>query len=43
MDLEKVKAIREWPSPRSIFEVRGFHELTSFYQKFIKNFNEIGA
>jgi hypothetical protein len=25
MDLDKVKAIREWLSPRSIFEVRSFH------------------
>jgi hypothetical protein len=31
MDSEKVKAIREWSSARSIFEVRSFHGLTSFY------------
>ena len=36
MDPEKVRAIREWPSPRIIFEVRSFHELTSFYRKFIR-------
>ena len=43
MDLEKVKAILEWPTPRSTTEVRSFHGLVSFYQKFIKSFNGICA
>jgi hypothetical protein len=43
MDLEKVRAIRDWPSPRSIFEVRSFHGLASFYLKLIRNFNGLCA
>jgi hypothetical protein len=43
MDPEKVKAIREWQTPRSIFEVRSFHGLEIFYQNFIRNFSEIGG
>jgi hypothetical protein len=43
MDLEKGKAIQEWPSPKNIFEVRSFHRLSSFYRKFIRNFNKIFA
>jgi hypothetical protein len=33
MDLEKVRAIKDWSSPRSIFLVRIFHGLASFYRK----------
>lgn len=43
MDLEKVSSIVSCPSPKSLFEVRSFHGLVSFYRKFIKNFNGICA
>jgi hypothetical protein len=31
VDEEKVKAIKEWPTPKSITEVRSFHGLPSFF------------
>jgi hypothetical protein len=41
MDLDKVEVIKNWPSPRNVFEVRCFHGLDSFYWNFIRNFNGI--
>ena len=36
-----MKAIKEWPTPKSITEVRSFQGLTSFYWQFAKSFSTL--
>jgi hypothetical protein len=38
MDPDKVEVIKNWPSPRNIFEVRSFHGLASFLPKVHQKF-----
>lgn len=40
-DTEKVQAVKEWPTPKTVKEIRSFLGLCSYYGRFIQNFAEI--
>src|SRR6187551_743563 len=41
MDPAKVKAVREWVTPRNLRDVRGFLGFANFYRRFIQDFAKI--
>ena len=41
MDPAKVEAVRKWPVPKSIREVRGFIGFANFYRRFIQGFSDV--
>ena len=41
VDLEKIKAITDWPIPKNMTEVRSFLGLARYYRKYVENFSKV--
>ena len=41
MQKAKVQAVRDWPTPDNVKQVRGFLGFTNFYRRFIKNYGDL--
>jgi hypothetical protein len=40
---DKIIAIREWPTPKTLTKLRGFLGLCTYYRKFVKGFSQVCA
>ena len=38
MDMGKVKAIREWATPKNVSELRSFLGLANYYRRFVEGY-----
>ena len=38
---DKVQAVREWPRPRNVHDIRSFLGLAGFYRRFVHNYSKI--
>src|SRR5436305_3978245 len=41
VDPHKIKAIKEWPIPKNVLEIRSFLGITGYYRRFVEGYSKI--
>ena len=41
MSIEKVQAVKDWPTPKTVKNIQKFLGFTNFYRRFIENFAKV--
>ena len=42
-DPKKIQAVQDWPTPKTVTDVRRFHGFAAWYRKFVKDFSTLAA
>ena len=43
MEAEKIEVVKEWPEPKSVWDIQVFLGFANFYRRFIQGFSKIAA
>ena len=43
VDPSKIQAVRDWPIPRTVTEIKSFLGLAGYYRRFVQDFSRIAA
>ncbi|CAN4101491.1 unnamed protein product [Withania somnifera] len=43
VDPAKIRAVRDWPRPTNVIEIRGFVGTAGYYRRFVEGFSSIAA
>ena len=41
--MEKIRAILDWPTPKTVTELKGFLGLCTYYRRYVKGFSQLAA
>ena len=41
--MEKIRAIRDWPTPKTVRELKGFLGLCTYYRRYVKGFSQFST
>ena len=41
--MEKIRAIKDWPTPKTVTKLKGFLGLCTYYRRYVKDFSKFSA